>query len=774
MRGNWGEVALVLSHLRKAKRIADTGETHEEYGDWAGLTTVEEVRALRDYLLGPEVSCISFDCETTGLSSLDAELLTVQFSGEEGLGFSVPVLHRGEIMEYKEKKLAKARGNKLLKGKEEPQDEAERKWLEENKDKDEPEFIIQVPTPRYIPVPFWSDEEFEEVYDLLDEILASDKPKSGQGVVFDTRMLERSPEDKAITAATAFGFKVENIRDDSLMLSHLLQEKLPANLTTLTALWTPVPYYEENVKEYKSRMWELEDEDLWQYGSADADMVQRIVPQLKEQVVAQGSEWLYENIAIPSIRCATKLEERGVYIDQEYFGRLCSYYREEIDKQTKQLEEQVGRHMDSPTYYQNIQKLLFDEYKLPLTHWVPKETLKKCRKCKKDTPCSGEHAGTSNDALTELYRRTEHPVIPMLTNLRQLHKFSSTYLDGGEGGFKRYIREDSRIHAHWWPGTTSGRYKCDSPNMANPPKGIKIDSDKYGIHTRDAIRDMFGAPPGKLIFNADWSQAEVWVMAYETGDEKLMNLLKGGEDVHAYTARTLCEMGISNKFPKEAVDPELDLYEWKQKHGELRTDGKVFVFGLGYGLTEEGAADRLGCSKEEAGALVSAYTQNVFPGMQQYFARIREELLRSHTVKNIFGRYRHFAEVPVLLALNYHNDLDGALRQAYNHPVQGGAHDLHFLSTIEHENNATLLARVMPTQEMHDSLAMEGDERDPETTAWMIKNTWEGVAKNTILADGSRLGWEIPVEVEFGPSFGSPTHKLTARGDVLELEHDDE
>ncbi|KKL57856.1 hypothetical protein LCGC14_2231210, partial [marine sediment metagenome] len=264
---------------------------------------------------------------------------------------------------------------------------------------------------------------------------------------------------------------------------------------------------------------------------------------------------------------------------------------------------------------------------------------------------------------------------------------------------------------------------------------------------------MIMASPGQGLLNADWSQAEVWVMAYETGDETLLQLLLNGVDVHAHVARELCKLGVSSKFPSSAVDEQLTLEEWKGAHDSIRTDGKVFVFGMNYGLTDEGAGQRLGCAAEEVAPLLAHYVQTIFPEMSPYFLRIRDEMLANYAVSNKFGRRRHFPEVPVLAALRYKGDLEGVIRQGYNMPIQGGAHDLHSLAHIATERE--LSSYVGPNLEMHDSLMSEAPGDRLEEAAVAVRDLWQGIARNTVLPNGEKLGWEIPVDVEIGKSFGS-------------------
>jgi uracil-DNA glycosylase family 4 len=725
MRKNWGKVALVLAHFRKAKRIADAGGLVETMGSYMGVTTLEELRGLRDYLLGPAVDIIAVDTETCGLSWMDSELLCVSFSGERGVGYSVPILHRGTRTVMK----LKGRGK--------------------NREK--------YPVDEWYPVRYWSEEDEPEAIAIIEEILSSDKPKSGQNIGFDIRMLERSPDEEAVAVNTALGFHVNNVKHCTKMLAGLLSEVNPASLSVLTAYHTDIPYYEGELSHMKSRMWEVEDKKLWVYGGGDVDSVSTLVPELLPRVQEEGTEWVYENISIPLIRCATRLEERGVYIDREHFDKLCRYYTDQLRTRTRELTKAIGHEVESPSYYKNVQELVFKELDLPLTAQATKGALKDCRKCKKErAPCSAPHASTGADDLEELNVRSPHPVLPILIDIRHLEKLKGTYLDGGkkdEGGFKIHIRKDKRIHARWNASrAATGRFSCEEPNMMNPPKNVKVQSDAYDLHTDDAIRQMFVAPPGYGLLSADWSQLEVWMLAYETGDPTLLGILLGGNDVHTFVARKLCELGVSHLFPKASWEPDLDDSKWRAKYEALRDKAKVFTFGLIYLISEQGCADRLGCSLEEVKLIFQAFLTSVFPTLPNYQLKIREEVLTTYGVTNKFGRRRHFPEVPILAALKYRTDLEAVIRVANNFPLQSGGHDLHSLAHIATE--AELSSWIQPVQEMHDSLLCYTPLERLDEAAVAIKTLWEGIALNTILPSGERLDWHIPVDVKCGQSFG--------------------
>ncbi len=778
---NWGMAAIVVAHLRKAQRIVDNVEPRG-FGSYTPILTLENLRALRT--LCAEADLLSIDTETTGLSWMDDEILCIQFTPKEGTGYAVPILHRGITTKIVDKTITKARHNQLMRATKEPPTLEEWAYLDTvdwdgimagTVDWDNIPREAQYAKEVYVPVPFWNlDTEMPEVIEILREILANDVPKAGQNFGFDLRRLERSTNEEVVTAMTAFGFKVNNVKHCTLMQSRLLQENLPANLTTINSFWTDIPYYEEDIKKYKSRMWELPDDVLWRYGAIDTDVVQRTVPQMLERLEEEGQTWLYENIAIPLVTCGIRMEERGVRIDIEYFDRLCGYYGEELNKALAELDAFVGRPIESPTYYANLQKLCFVEYEMPLTNKPINSAAKgdnKCRRCQRDKPCKWEHAKTGGDELAELNERAPHDLLPILILIKKLEKFKSTYLDGdGDGGYKRHIRSDQRIHGQWNPGDAeTGRYTMREPNLMNPPKEVEVHSEKWGIDTKDAIRDMFTCRDGNVLMNADWAQLEVWTLAYSTQDPTLLDLLTSGEDVHAYVGRKMCELNLSDVFPASAVDPELDLFEWATKYKDIRGKAKTFVFGISYQMTVDGISLRLGCSHDEAELLFKAFLEQVFPTLPDFFDNIRQEMLRTGVVENIFRRKRHFDEVPILVALGFDTDLEAAVRQGINFPIQSGGHDLHSLVAIKHERDPVLLSRCEVVLEMHDSLAMEVAAETALETAWIVKQSWESTARDVIMPNGEPLGWEIPVDIEWGRTFGTPDFKLTARGEVKDM-----
>lgn len=725
IKGGFSEELRFLGEISPPRLLRRWREQNDFSGHMVQSRNYVEVKAVHPIGQGPIAALgtttktyiaagfPAHNTETTGLNWMTDELMCISLSPEPGLAFIIPILRQN---------------------------------------------LEQV----------WTQEEWPEVRALIGEILSSSKCKAGQNASFDLRFLERERDWPCVEAKTAFGWRVNNLKWDTLILSRAICQEVPHNLDALLAFFTDTPYYSGEVAAASKRKRHMEavpDEVLWKYAGADADMVMRLLPVLLEQIREQGTEWLFEKIVTPTIRSCWEMEKRGLLVDQPLFDQMSDHYAQALAETEKELFELVGGKVNYEDY-RSVQTLLFDKCKIP----IPNERtdgVAGCKACKesKGHPCI-KHVKTDRQTLEALMLTDPHPVLPVLLRAKKLVKFYGTYLAGGQGGYGRFIRPDGRIHATFKVGfADTGRHSCEDPNLQNPPRDPPLPEYK------DALRQIFVAPQGHAMMTADWAQVEVWMLAYQTQDEKLLNLLRTGVDVHTYVGRELGRLGISKFFPD--ADPELDDYEWQKLHtSDIRRRAKTFTFGISYGLTADGAADRLGCSVDEGELLIEAYKTKVFPSLEEYFAWVETEILTKGYLVNMFGRRRSFPQVPVLKLLNYQNDIEALLRVAVNFPIQSAAHDLHQAAHNQTEACPAIIARARPVLEVHDSLSFEAVDKGQDylvQTAWLIKELWEKTAQNLILPSGKRLGWECPVEIAWGPSLGETHWKLTPRGDLLDV-----
>lgn len=426
VRGEWGAASLVLAHLETAKQVAEGKQQVESLGQYQTITTVPQLKALRDYLMSCEL--VSLDCETTGTNWMTDEIMCLSFSGEPGEGYTVPILKRGP---------------------------ATAKSFED-------------------PVWFWDKAERGDVIAILKDILWSSSEKALQNGSFDIRFFERHASEEHITAETAFGWPLLHLRHDTLLISRTINENLPAKLKphelpALLGRHTGMPPYEEEVRKQssnKSKMAEVDDADLRYYAAADADAVSRLTPVLAGKLAEDGrSRWAYEHITIPMVRCCQEMSRRGILVDMDYFTKLCLYHVVLAEALSGKVYKAAGKefNINSP---QQVQAVLFEDF--GLTPLKKTDAAVDCPTCKKNAYCS-KHNATDEETLIALKERAgeQEPVVLLLDAIlewRSLHKKRGTYLDGTGGesdGFLGHIRPDSRIHAEFnVGGAATGRLSC--------------------------------------------------------------------------------------------------------------------------------------------------------------------------------------------------------------------------------------------------------------------------------------------------------------------------
>lgn len=734
LRENWGKGNLVVAQFEKIRRVAE-GEVSEPLGVYKTIATIAELEELRDYLLSDEVKKIYFDTETMGgLNWMTSETMTIQLAGKRGEGFVVPFLSQGGV-----------------------------------------------------PYEPWIGR-YERVVSILREIFGTDKPKAAHNTIYDLRKMEVNKHTMPfVSAVTAFGIPVMGPLEDTELMHQMVAEALPHNETTVLSLYTKMPYYETEIHHLsagKKHMELVPDHIRDAYGAADADSLPRIEEVLEPIVLEEGTAFVLDQIANPMIRLCWDMEQRGAPIDEEYFANLCRFYDARIAEAEELLWETVpdyewplGRNYTTPGVLQDV---LFQHLGLHIPDRRTKAS-RQCEACKMGL-CF-KHIQTGKDALLDIKAQTPHPILDSLIDLKALTKTKSTYLDGGKGGWKQHINEfDRRIHySAKVSRVETGRLAFEKPNIHNPPKGIhihdrmttcegkdckKVYDNTFGVNSRNAFRDIIMAPPGKVIVNADWSQLEVWVLAYFLrdmfDDTTLLDILESGVDIHTAVARMIWD----------TIDPEMELWEWRNVHADLRGKAKPVVFGTNYGLTIQGLMERGHFDEAEATHIMTQYEKNV-PGLPKYKAYIREMLYKYGYVEDRFGRRRHSRMVNILRQMNKRNELEALVRENFNMPIQAGGSDMHSFVSVETNNYAPLLERdCLALFSVHDSLTMEASAPDNNymvETAWILRELWQSLAWNMPTPDGSALHWKVPMEIEWGRKWGTPEWKLNARGELEDL-----
>lgn len=569
----------------------------------------------------------------------------------------------------------------------------------------------------------WSEPDKKRVIAALRRILESDIPKIGQNGNFDRLFLKHD-----------LGIIVRNYAFDTMLAYHLFNEEEGHSLETMCNLFTDMGDYGREAAEYKTHMADCPLNTLWKYQGADADCTLRVAITLDEMFDEHPKlRRLFEELTMPLSVATMHMEERGVLVDRERADKLVETYDElvAVEKEKLYALPDVPEKFNYRSHPQKS-KLLFDVLGLPESGILTEKS---------------REPSTGKEAL-EIIGVDKHPIMPILIRINGLEQIMKTFLKGAKpeereknkkGLLNRISFVDNRLHTGYRvDGTETGRLSA-SPNIQNiAGEGKSAEGAP--------IREIFIAPPGRVLLNADHSQIELRGLAYIAEDERLIRLLESGADVHDFVARKLFDIPDGTPVTKEQ-----------------RRIAKTFNFGLGYGMTEVVLARRLSCTKERARELLDMY-MGIVEKLDDYFARQRRAVKNRGVIYNIFDRRRVFWGVQTMRHFGgYKKQMGHIYRTSYNFPVQSSASDIHSRATIRidqdewlRDNEAWLVASI------HDSVMIEVDIEKAAEVAAYVQKLMQDSAYEVTAAVGRP--WIVPVDVEWGPAWETVTHHLGKSG----------
>ncbi|MEA2249315.1 MAG: polymerase [Solirubrobacteraceae bacterium] len=400
--------------------------------------------------------------------------------------------------------------------------------------------------------------------------------------------------------------------------------------------------------------------------AADAVLVQALAAWQREQLEDRGLTRLMEDIELPLVRVLRDMEVAGVRLNKERLAEVGARVREEVIRLEREIWELAGEEfvIGSP---QQLGAILFE--KLGLS-----------RKRRGKT-------GFSTDARVLQAIREEHEIIPKIERWRELNQLEKTYLDV----LPQLADSESRIHTTFIQvGATTGRLASTNPNMQNVPVRTELGRE---------IRGCFEAAPGNVLISADYSQVELRVLAHIADEPVLKEIFIRGEDVHTATAAQ-----VFSKDPSELTPMD-------------RSKSKMINYGIVYGLSDYGLADRLNIPREEAKGFIDAYLER-FPRVAEFMRRTIEAATEKGHVTTLFGRRR---QIPELRARNWQVRTLGE-RLSVNTVIQGTAADVMKLAMIgahrELERRG-LQTRIILT--IHDELLLEGPPEEVEEARAIVE-----------------------------------------------------
>jgi len=446
------------------------------------------------------------------------------------------------------------------------------------------------------------------------------------------------------------------------------------------------------------------------YAAADADLTLRLKAVLEAELAHYDRLGeLFTRLELPLIPVLADMEQAGILLDTAYMRQLAASLEARIAALEAEIYTQAGEPFNINSG-QQLNQVLFESGKFGLD---PKALgLSRLK--------NGGYSITA-EVLEQLAPLA--PIAASILRYRQLTKLKSTYVDALPALVNP---RTGRIHTSYNQiGAATGRLSSDSPNLQNIP--VRTEEGRE-------IRRGFVAAPGHRFIAADYSQIELRVLAHITRDPALLETFRAGRDIHAATAARL--FGV----PQDQVDKN------------QRRIAKTVVFGIIYGISAFGLAQRLGLERAEAQALIDGVFAT-FPGIRAYIDTTLEHARQTGYVSTLFGRRRQF---PELLREAKGPRAQAAMREAINAPIQGTAADLMKIAMIYVHRQ--LQERGLATRlllQVHDELILEAPEAEVETAARLVAEVMEHVYE---------LEVPLAVDVESGPNWDELRPLAIARG----------
>ena len=429
--------------------------------------------------------------------------------------------------------------------------------------------------------------------------------------------------------------------------------------------------------------------DVDDEAGADALLVGALADWQREEIRGRGLTDLMEQVELPLVRVLRQMELAGLKLDTERLATISTRVKEEADGLEREIFDLCGEEftLGSP---KQLEEMLFGRLGLS-------------RKRRGKT-------GYSTDARVLQAIRHEHPVIPKIERWRELTKLAQTYLDA----LPALIAPDDRIHTTFnQTAATTGRLSSNNPNLQNIPIRTELGRE---------IRACFVAEPGNLLVSADYSQVELRILAHIAGETALEEIFKKGQDVHTATA---CRVfGVQ----ADQIDPG------------MRSKAKMINYGIVYGLSAWGMADRLDIPQEEAEEFIQRYMAG-FPAVAQFIEDTIKQGTEHGYVSTLFGRRR---QVPELRARRWEMRRQGE-RFAVNMVIQGTAADIMKVAMVRCDqalSESGLSSRVV--LQIHDELLFEGPAEESEEVSRLARTQMEGAFE---------LDPPLAVDVGIGPDW---------------------
>lgn len=497
----------------------------------------------------------------------------------------------------------------------------------------------------YVPLPENRDECLEILKEFKVFFTSTTIEKIGQNIKFDLLML------------AMYGIRVEGPLFDTMIAHYLLQPDLRHGMDYLAEIYLNYKtiHYDEMIGgkgKNQPSIRSVDPELLKDYAAEDADITFQLKQLLAADLSKNRLDSLFYDMEMPLVRVLTTMEQNGVRIDSDALKQSSVVLTEEMLQLEQEIHQLAGVQFNVSSPAQ-VGEILFEKLMLD----------NKAKKTK-----TGQYS-TSEDILEKL--RSKHPIIGKILDFRGLKKLLSTYIDA----LPTLINpRTGKVHTSFnQTVAATGRLSSTNPNLQNIP-------------IRDAqgkeIRKAFIPDEGEIFLSADYSQIELRIMAHLSEDPMMIEAFDSGLDIHTATAAKIF------KVPLEEVN------------SDMRRKAKTANFGIIYGISTFGLAERLTIPRSEAKELIDGYFET-YPGIKAYMDRAILQAKEKGYVETIFGRKRYLSDI------NSQNSVvrGYAERNAINAPIQGSAADIIKVAMIRiQEQLGQLQLRTRMTLQVHDEL----------------------------------------------------------------------
>jgi DNA polymerase-1 len=521
--------------------------------------------------------------------------------------------------------------------------------------------------------------DINQVLSTLKPVLEDPRiPKYGQNIKYDKIVLAK------------YGVELQGLNFDTMIASYLLNpSRHTHNLEDITLEYLGhkrALTFNEVVGSGKDAitMDRALVEQVTRYSCEDVDLVFQLTEALRPRLQQKGLEELFHKVEMPLVEVLAQMERHGVRIDPNLLSTLSQELGRDIEKLGLEIYTLAGGefNINSP---KQLGEILFERLKLPVI-----------RKTKTGY-------STDVDVLEELAKG--HPLPSRILEYRQLSKLKSTYVDTLPGLINP---ETGRIHTSYnQTVAATGRLSSSDPNLQNIPVRTPIGR---------RIRQAFIPAEGHLLLSADYSQIELRILAHLSGDEKLIEAFRHGEDIHTRTAIEV--LGVKDPL---------------QMTPELRRKAKAVNFGIIYGIGSFSLSKDLGISNSEAKQYIDNYFAR-YKGVKRYLDRMIEKARTEGFVTTLLNRIRY---IPEIKSKDYSTRQFGE-RTATNTPIQGTAADMIKLAMIRiHHQLKEKFPDVKMILQVHDELVFEVSENQVESIKPLIREGMETI-----------LDMSVPINVD--------------------------